>query len=204
MLSQVRLKPLLSQKRIAKPCLFLMAIFTLNGCATLNKSDCLKGDWASIGYNDAAAGLRSDTELPEHNKACSRYNVRSDNPRYFTGYARGLQQFCTQEGGLRHGSSSSEYYGTCPKNLEQRFLAGYLPGLDLAMDNLEDDIEDLRHERRQKTRKLASMQQDKRNDKNHRKAMKKLRQSIESLQSSISSKRSERNELQAWHSIWAR
>lgn len=204
MLSQACFNQLPSQKSITKSCLFLVAIFVINGCATLNESDCRKGDWASIGYNDAAVGLRGNEELRKHNKACSRYQIGSDKKTYFSGYARGLQQFCTQEGGLRHGSSSSEYYGTCPKNLEHRFLVGYLPGLNLAMDNLDDDIEDLRHERRKKHRKLASLQQSNSNDKKHRKRMKKLRQSIESLKSDISSKRSEHNELRAWYSIWAR
>lgn len=185
-------------------CLLFISISTLSGCATLNKGDCLKGDWAAIGYNDAAAGLRGQSELRDHYAACAEYKVRPNEQVYFSGYQRGLTRFCTREAGFKHGAASSEYYGICPQSLEPQFLDGYLTGLDLAIGNAWDDLDELRDERSEKARKLTALRQSGRNDKQHRKAVKKLKQRIESLQSDISSKRSDQSQLRTWHAVWAR
>ena len=191
------------QKNIMKLCVALTVIVLISGCATLNEGDCREGDWASIGYNDAIAGLRGNSQLRGHNKACSRYQVSPDNQTYFSGYSRGLKQFCTQSGGARFGSSRTEYIGTCPKPLERSFLAGYLPNIGLAIDNIQDEIDDMRHQQRKKSRKLDQLQKGKQGKKGGGKSLKKLEENIEDLQSSISSKRSDRNKLRAWYSTWS-
>lgn len=203
MISPTRIQVIPTPKYILGFALLLLAVFLLHGCATLNESDCRKGNWSGIGYNDAVAGLRSNVQLNSHIKACSRYQIGSDQTAYHSGYARGLQQFCTQSSGMRFASENSEYFDTCPTPLKRNFLIGYVSGLALSMDNLRDDIEDLRHERRQKDRQLSSLQKGGHKDKKHSKSVKKLKDKIENIEDSISNKRSKYNELRAWHSAWS-
>ncbi len=201
-LSSPSVTPILKPKTGMLLCILLMTLLALSGCATLNKSECLKGDWAAIGYNDAIAGLRSQNELQEHYEACAEYKVRPNNKVYFSGYQRGLTQFCTQESGLQYGSNSSEYYGICPKSLENNFLDGYLNGLDFAIADIRDDISELRHQHHKKKHRLkaANHQTGK---KDQSKTLKKLRESLNDLDAQISSRRSDRRRLRHWQTLWA-
>ena len=169
------------KKKLMLLCLLSTAVLT-SSCATLNKQECLRGDWASIGYNDAIAGLRSHNQLQEHQEACAEHQVRPNNPVYFSGYQRGLQTFCTHDSGLEYGGNSSEYRATCPASMEQRFLDGYLTGLELSIAGIRDDIDELRHERRKKKRRLQAIEHQG-GKPAHKKTIKKLRQSLESLDS---------------------
>jgi len=185
--------------------LLLIVTLLISGCATLNEGDCREGNWSGIGFNDAAAGLKSNVQLSSHIKACSRYKISSDNQAYHSGYANGLKQFCTREKGVRYGADSSEYYGVCPKHLERDFLTGYTAGLVLSMNELHDDIEELRYERRKQSRRLSALERAGRKDKkdkNHNGAIKKLRGRIDNIESSMSVKRSKLNKLRYWYSVW--
>ena len=203
MISPTRVQVISVRRSFLCLTLLLLTVLLLNGCATLNENDCRKGNWSGIGYNDAVAGLRSNVQLNSHIKACSRYQIGSDQTAYHSGYARGLQQFCTQSSGMRFASENSEYFDICPTPLKRNFLIGYVSGLALSMDNLSDDIEDLRHERRKKDRQLSSLQKGNHKDKKHNKSVKKLKDKIENIEDSISSKRSTYNELRSWHSVWS-
>ncbi|PWQ97711.1 DUF2799 domain-containing protein [Leucothrix pacifica] len=204
MLSPTRINSASTHKSILSLALLLAIIFLINGCATLNKNDCREGNWAGIGFNDAVAGLRSDIQLNSHIKACSRYKIGHDQIAYDNGYNRGLQQFCTQSSGMRYGSDNNKYYNICPAHLKSDFLIGYVSGLTLSINHLQNEIEDLRHERRKKDRKLSTLGKENRKDKKSHKEIKKLKDSIENIEDNLTSKRSTQNDLRAWYSLWSR
>ena len=59
---------------------------------------------------------------------------------FYSGYNKGLAVLCTQEEGFTYGSNEHTYNKVCPANLEPAFLKGYLPGLDAALANINDDL----------------------------------------------------------------
>ncbi len=179
--------------------LAVFAMFFLSSCATLKKSDCVEGNWSGIGFNDAAAGLKSDSQFRAHNKACAKHKITPNQAVYKAGYQKGLVQFCTTSNGYKRGASKSEYYGVCPQNTQKNFLKGYLAGLDTATVELSEDIAELRHKHRRAVSKYRRAKHSKKTD---AKLLKKWAERIENLESSIDSRRSDRRQLRRWHDYW--
>lgn len=70
-----------------------VSILALGGCATLDKSQCLGGNWYRIGYQDGAQG-RPASRMESHREACAQYG-RGVNPvEYHAGRERGLVYHC--------------------------------------------------------------------------------------------------------------
>ncbi len=116
-------------QRLATCLLGLLAgIFTLNGCATLDKDECLNADWRIIGYEDGSRG-KSLNYLGEHREACAKHGVAPDLDLYRQGRDEGLGDYCTQRRGYTEGGRGNKYQHVCPANLEGRFLAGYRRGI---------------------------------------------------------------------------
>jgi len=180
--------------------LAVFAIFFLNSCATLKKSDCLDGNWSGIGFNDAAAGLKSDSQFRAHTKACSKHGIAPKVAIYNVGYQKGLVQFCTASSGYNRGTNKKEYFGVCPQATQNNFLKGYLAGLSTASAELTEDIDDLWHQRRRAIGKHRRAKHDKKSNAKH---LKKMVGRIDSLESSIDSRRSDRRQLRRWHDFWA-
>lgn len=194
--------------------LLLLIAATLSSCATLKKSDCLEGDWATIGYKDGSAGRRSAIQLEGHKRACAKYKVAPDKPVYDAGYKRGLTQFCTKQSGYAYGVKGKEYFGVCPVVMQKGFVSGYLTGLDVAMHQLTAEIRDLRHEElrlefsrgrfgHHHSDKHDGKGGDKDKGKDHRKHRDRLENRIDSLESAISSRRSKLWTMKRWHDAWA-
>lgn len=190
----------------------LCGLLFINGCATLSKKECQRGDWSKIGAKDAINGYKAKSQLSQHNSACSKHSIRPNNKLYFDGYTSGLRTFCTRKKGFRYGTDGSEYHGTCPASLKKEFLIGYLSGLNVAIDETENRIDDLRHDRKKTKRKLHSLddkrgpKEDKGDKKKNKKSgnkLKKLNDRLDSLSSSISSQRDKRRELVGWYDIWS-
>lgn len=99
----------------------------LSGCETLDKGQCLQGDWQAIGYTDGANG-RLASRIGDHAKACSQYGVTPDAPVYYAARERGLRQYCTPASGFRAARNGGDYKGVCPPPLERGFLVGYADG----------------------------------------------------------------------------
>ncbi len=117
--------------------LFLLALaVTVGGCATFSESECLQGDWHSIGYQDGAAG-RGDERMVAHHEACVERDVSLDLKRYYEGRYKGLHEFCTLHRGLSYGHSGAVYQSVCPTELESGFLTGYRLGRDIYEINHE-------------------------------------------------------------------
>jgi len=179
--------------------LAVFAAFFLSSCATLKKSDCLEGNWSGIGFNDAAAGLRSDSQFRAHTKACAKHRIAPNVAVYNTGYQKGLVKFCTTTNGYNRGTSKSEYFGVCPQATENNFLKGYLAGLRTASAELTEDIDSLRHKRFRAIGKHRRIKRDKKSDAKH---LKKWANRIDNLESSIDSRYDERRQLRRWFDLW--
>lgn len=182
---------------------FLLVLLLINGCSTLSKSECEKGEWSKIGAKDANKGLRATPQLSLHNKACSKHKIKPDNKLYFSGYAKGLKRFCTHSNGFDYGSAGSRYIGTCPASLKPNFLDGYLSGLDLAIQEIEIDLDDLYFEKSRKHHRLITLEERDSKKGKHKDRIKKLSNRIDYLSSEISSKRSESNQLRSYYNKWA-
>lgn len=197
--------------------LLSLVLLLINACSSLSKSECVQGDWRSIGFDDAAKGSRAETKLNQHSRACSKHKINPDNKVYYSGYAEGLKTFCTQNTGFKFGGIGREYLDTCPASLKPTFISGYISGLDVAINNIDNDIDDLRFERRRRDRRLASLEnqrspkkRDKNKDlKNNNKDDESLnkinlyKSQLNSLRNKISSKRSRREELIALRVAWS-
>lgn len=118
--------------------LLLLAVIILSGCATLNKDECLHGDWLTIGYRDAADGQPRE-RLGDHQQACAEYGVTPDFATYQQGYDNGLKLFCTPRNGFARGRDGYTYRGICPESLEQGFLQGYDGGREIHLQTVESN-----------------------------------------------------------------
>ena len=118
-----------------------LALLALTGCATLDKEECVLGDWPAIGYADGKRGIDPEKQLQRHTKACSKHNVTHDQTLYNEGYAQGLIVFCSPDSGYNHATRKKEYLGNCPADLETEFLESYTDGLLALIDNTDRDID---------------------------------------------------------------
>ncbi|CAN5324597.1 hypothetical protein BH10PSE17_BH10PSE17_00880 [soil metagenome] len=117
-------------RRAALPLALVAIVMVMSGCASLNKSDCLKGDWVAIGKSDAWAGW-PPSRVDAHVEACAKYAVQPDRTLYGQGYRQGLGAYCTFSKGFDVGRfSHDDYYGQCPPQAEGAFLAGRDLGSD--------------------------------------------------------------------------
>ncbi|MDH5469903.1 MAG: DUF2799 domain-containing protein, partial [Gammaproteobacteria bacterium] len=60
--------------RCILPAIAMAAILLLQGCATLNKEECVVADWRLIGYQDGVAGKSAST-VGGYRKDCAEYAV---------------------------------------------------------------------------------------------------------------------------------
>jgi hypothetical protein len=159
-------------------CLLLCGIF-LNGCATLSKEDCLRGDWFAIGKADGKEGRRPDY-VDLHAKACTEHKVRPDLVAYQRGRAEGLNLYCIPHNGFELGRKVETYEGICPANLQEEFLKAYVAGVEQAQRSLEEDINNQQRALRAKQSDLSYAKEDKK--KGLEKEVSSLRSNLESLQ----------------------
>lgn len=103
----------------------ILVMGALAGCATVSREECATGDWAAIGARDGARGLDPDAIFARHQTACARVDVTPDRARWQQGYARGLAQFCTPQGGLEAGRAGRIYRDICPAAATPRFRQGF-------------------------------------------------------------------------------
>lgn len=116
--------------------LLLVAVWGLQGCATLSKDECRSADWYSIGYED---GLRGQTpiRIADHRKACASAGVTPDLARYTMGREAGLQWYCEPRNGFRLGVRGQSYAGACSAGAEPDFLAAWSAGKEIHASEYE-------------------------------------------------------------------
>lgn len=122
----------------------VVAGLTVAACATLNKEQCLQGDWRAIGYIDGADG-RPMSRIEDHAKACEKTGATPDMSLYAQGRDQGLMRYCTEGNGFRVGRQGHAYAGVCPPPVEPEFLGGYADGerVHAAESRLESARSDL-------------------------------------------------------------
>lgn len=134
-----------------------LALLSLAGCATLDKSECRTADWRMIGLEDGARGYPV-TRVGRHRKACAEYGIVPNLAQYERGHADGLLRFCTPDNGFRHGRSGRRYQGVCPAALSGPFIAAYETGLEL--HQLSADIAYLQRDARNLQAELAALREE--------------------------------------------
>ena len=108
----------------------LAVLALLQGCATLNKDECMLADWRLIGYQDGVAG-KSATVVGEYREDCAKHAVVPDLDAYRAGREEGLQQYCKADNGYRLGNAGRGLPAVCPMALEGAFRAAYNAGRKL-------------------------------------------------------------------------
>jgi Protein of unknown function (DUF2799) len=125
------------------------------GCAGMSKNECLAVDWRTVGYEDGVEGRPGD-QIQEHRKDCAKYGVRTDLDLYQQGRSQGLHEFCQPVNGYRLGVRGGNYYGVCPVELEQPFLAAFNSGHELHV--LVARVSNTQYALESKRRELAGIQ----------------------------------------------
>ena len=109
----------------------ILALLTLlQGCATLDKDECMLADWRLIGYQDGVAG-KSAAVVGEYREDCAKHAVVPDLDAYRAGRVEGLQQYCKADNGYRLGNAGRGFAAVCPTVLEGDFRDAYNTGRQL-------------------------------------------------------------------------
>jgi len=113
-------------------------LFTLTGCSSnsVSESQCLAGDWQTIGYRDGANGYRS-TQLLNHQNACVKHGVIPDRASYMAGWEQGVREYCEANNGYDVGERGEGYDNVCPDDMRDAFLAAYHSGRGLYLARSE-------------------------------------------------------------------
>lgn len=109
------------------------ALLLVAGCSsnpTVTESQCIAGDWQTVGYRDGSNGLRS-TQLLQHQDACVQYDVIPDRQSYMLGWNEGVREYCSPHNGFAVGERGERYYNICPAALDHDFQAAYAEGRQL-------------------------------------------------------------------------
>lgn len=105
-------------------------LLSLTGCshATLDREDCLRGDWYALGVQDGNAG-KTVGEFNLHKDACFEYGITPDHKQYMAGREKGLVEYCKIENAVTTGLNGQLYQSVCPKEIDDAFrkqnLAAY-------------------------------------------------------------------------------
>ncbi|MBX2824854.1 MAG: DUF2799 domain-containing protein [Gammaproteobacteria bacterium] len=177
----------------------VLAAVVLTGCATLDKSECLRGDWITVGYDDGKRGYDPEQQLKRHTKACSKHSVAPDVVLYQQGYTQGLAKFCTSGNGYEYATNKNEYRGVCPEETQNAFLEGYTSGLKTLIDRINVDIDEYDDEKDDARLDLVILSSNQDADPN---SVKKARERLDYYDSQLSSARSERQKFRRWLDRW--
>lgn len=171
----------------------------LSACATLNKDACLEGDWAGLGYKDGAAGYEASTRMARHNKACSKHDITINAETYLQNHTRGLRVFCTKANGYDYALDDGNYTGNCPEDLHSNFVQGYLSGLEVALDRLQQKIDSLNRDKQNRESQLVVLQSKLVPD---QATIDSVQEEIDSLNSQVDYETLRRNDLRARMDKW--
>ncbi|MCX7064769.1 MAG: DUF2799 domain-containing protein [Proteobacteria bacterium] len=124
----------------------MLVLAALAGCASnsVSESQCIAGDWQTVGYRDGANGYRS-TELLEHQNACVKHGVIPDRASYMAGWEKGVREYCEANNGYDVGERGYGHKNVCPDDQREAFLTAYHDGRELYLarsdvSNLEQAI----------------------------------------------------------------
>ncbi len=116
----------------------LAVVAALAGCgsATVTESQCVAGDWQTLGYRDGSLGYRS-TQLLKHQDACVKHGAIPDRDGYLLGWEDGVREYCEPNNGFSVGVRGGSYNNVCPDDLRHGFLDAYQQGRKLHRARVE-------------------------------------------------------------------
>lgn len=119
-------------RHLDKPVLSVVLVFSLllGGCASLSESQCIAGDWQTVGMRDGLAGQHS-AHLLNHQNACVKHGVVPDRQAYLAGWEQGVRQYCQPDNGFVVGERGAGYNNVCPAHLQGAFQEAYEEGRQL-------------------------------------------------------------------------
>lgn len=141
------------------PTATLLAALLLGGCqsATVSESQCIAGDWQTIGLRDGANGLPS-TQLLEHQDACVRHGAFPNREAYLAGWNEGIVGYCQADNGFALGSRGGGYRNVCPPALAPAFVTAYEEGR--ALYRVRSDVISLERLIQRKEARLATVNRE--------------------------------------------
>ncbi|MDO9239411.1 DUF2799 domain-containing protein [Methylicorpusculum sp.] len=116
----------------------ILSLIVLTGCATLNKQDCMHGDWYGVGSKDGLAGETSN-RLSDHIKACNEYGIAVDNNAYMAGREQGLRDYCRLDNAFTTGLNGQPYHHVCPPHIDSVFANYHSTAYKVHEDQAELD-----------------------------------------------------------------
>lgn len=132
----------------------------LSACSTYSKDECINMSWYHVAYEQGFRGYPSLQKVYNtYAKTCGQdHNVFPDKAEMEKGYKEGLKNYCTEEGGLRAGSSGHTYADVCGPATAPNFMKTYQPArlsyleaenvrLQKQIAELKEDISDLKSEK---------------------------------------------------------
>ncbi len=114
----------------------LASTAALGGCASLSESQCLAGDWQTVGYRDGTSG-HDPSALLKHQNACVKHGVTPDRAAYLTGWDQGIFQYCQPRNGFALGERGAAFPTLCPDAVIDVFEAAYHDGRRLYLARAE-------------------------------------------------------------------
>lgn len=115
-----------------------LGILLTTGCASMSESQCVAGDWETVGYRDGLAG-RQSTQLLSHQNACVKHGAVPDRTAYLAGWEDGVRQFCLPNNGFSAGEAGRAFANVCPDDLQDAYYAAYQEGRRLHLAKAEID-----------------------------------------------------------------
>ncbi len=113
--------------------------FLLTGCgggATVSESQCVAGDWQTLGYRDGVRGYRS-SQLLAHQDACVKYGVIPDRYGYKLGWEEGIREYCEPYNAFSIGERGKGHNNVCPTDMRTEFMHAYQEGRSLYRARVE-------------------------------------------------------------------
>jgi hypothetical protein len=113
-----------------------LGLAACGGGATVSESQCIAGDWRTIGYRDGADGARS-TRLLDHQNACVPHGIVPDRNDYMAGWNEGVLNYCTVANAFTVGEHGGGHHNACPPDLRDEFVTAYQDGRALYLKRAE-------------------------------------------------------------------
>lgn len=135
----------------------LCAAVLVSGCATLSESQCLAGDWQTVGYRDGLNGTAS-SQLLQHQNACMKHGIAPDRGTYLLGWNEGVEQYCQPGNGFNVGKQGGGYSSICPAHLKDAYYAAYQDGRLLY--NAQSEVDRINRQISQKQYRIEQLSGD--------------------------------------------
>lgn len=145
--------------------ILILPALVLAGCSSISRNDCVQTNWYKVGYDGALQGKQASSVKQPWELSCTKnHGIKINGAEFNKGYSAGLDELCTEPGGMRLGRSGGTYERVCSKKTEPDFLKNYQLGkiehTAARMSNLEDEVQDLRRQIRDRDSKIKDLESE--------------------------------------------